>query len=60
MLSNGMGGLDWAGLPLVCRMLGVDDMDALVHDLMVIKLHQPEQAGGAPQKGNDGSGDTLG
>ena len=40
MLANGMGGLDWAGLPLACAYYGVADIDALVHRLMVIKLHR--------------------
>lgn len=41
-LANGMGGLDWAGLPLLVECLGIDDVEQLVHDLAVIKRHQPE------------------
>jgi hypothetical protein len=41
LLANGMGGLDWAGLPLVCEWLGVDDVDGLLLRLSVIKAHKP-------------------
>jgi hypothetical protein len=35
-----MGGLDWAGLPMVCAWLGAeDDMDGLMYRLAVIKEH---------------------
>lgn len=37
MLENGMGGLDWAGLPLVAEMLGVDDPQMLIVRLETIK-----------------------
>lgn len=40
-LANGMGGLDWAGLPLVCAWMGVEDVDGLVQRLLVIKTHKP-------------------
>ena len=43
LLSNGMGGLDWAGLPLVCEWLGVTDVDGLLHRLAVIKAHKPPE-----------------
>ena len=42
MLSNGMGGMDWAGLPIVAELLGIDDIDALVHRLMTIKAWRPD------------------
>jgi len=43
-LSNGQGGLDWAGLPLACAYLGVDgDPGALIDRLAVIKCHRPHQ-----------------
>lgn len=41
MLANDMGGLDWAGLPLVCTWLGVTDIDGLLHRIAVIKAHKP-------------------
>ena len=45
MLTNGTGGLDWAGLPLVVAMLGVSDVEAFVDRLLVIKTHRPPAAG---------------
>lgn len=42
MLANGMGGLDWAGLPIVAELLGIDDIEALVHRLMTIKVWRPD------------------
>lgn len=47
LLANGMGGLDWAGLPLVAEMLGVTDIEMFVHRLSVIKLHRPDVPGGS-------------
>lgn len=35
-----MGGLDWAGLPVIADWLGVQDMDDLLHRLAVIKAHR--------------------
>ncbi len=39
LLANGMGGFDYAGLPMVAEMLGFDDLDGLLHRLLVIKSH---------------------
>lgn len=39
-----MGGLDWAGLPMVAAILGVDDLELFVHRLVTIKTHQPPGA----------------
>jgi hypothetical protein len=36
-----MGGLDWAGLPLVIELLGVADVEALIDRLLTIKTHRP-------------------
>lgn len=41
MLANGMGGLDWAGLPLAVALFGINDVDGLLHRLQVIKAHRP-------------------
>jgi hypothetical protein len=41
-LSNGMGGIDWAGLPLVVELLGVIDIEMLLHRLLVIRSHTPD------------------
>lgn len=43
MVSNGSGGIDWSGLPLVCSLLGVQDIDGLIHRLTVIKTHRPPE-----------------
>ena len=43
MLSNGMGGYDWAALPLPCRVYGVRDVELLIDRLMVLKTHRREQ-----------------
>jgi hypothetical protein len=40
-----MGGFDWAGLPLVVALLGVQDVEALLNDLNTIKLHRKPDAG---------------
>lgn len=39
MLANGMGGIDWAGLPVVAEMLSVDDVEAFVADLCAVRAH---------------------
>ena len=44
LLSNGHGGLDWAGLPVVCEHLGIDDPTSLIDRLQVIKTHRPDSA----------------
>lgn len=43
-LANGMGGLDWAGLPLLCAYHCVNDVEGLLHRLLVIKTHRPPAA----------------
>lgn len=40
MLTNGMGGIDYAGLPLVAAWLGIDDMDDLMTRLLTVKTHK--------------------
>lgn len=41
MLSNGTGSIDWAGLPMVAAVLGIDDLETLIRRLMTIKHHRP-------------------
>jgi hypothetical protein len=41
LLSNGHGGLDWAGLPLAVARLGITDIEALIDDLGAIKTWRP-------------------
>lgn len=36
-----MGGVDWAGVPLVMAHLGLTDVDALMQALATIKTYQP-------------------
>lgn len=43
LLANGMGGIDWQGLPLLCGWLGVQDVEGLMHRLVVIRMHNPEK-----------------
>lgn len=42
-LANGSGGLDWAGLPVVSELLGVQDPEGLLWRLMAIKRHRPRR-----------------
>jgi len=32
-----MAGLDWAALPTVAEMLGIDDIESLVYQLIIIR-----------------------
>ncbi len=43
-LSNGMGGMDWAGLPVMCEWLGIQDVDGLMLRLTTIKTHRPPKS----------------
>lgn len=46
MLSDGQGGIDWAGLPYACAHFGVQDVQGLMDRLMVIKAwRKPEERG---------------
>ena len=45
LLATGMGGFDWQGLPLVVALLGVQDIELLLHRLQVIKTHKPPKGG---------------
>ena len=47
-LANGMGGLDWAGLPLMVALHQVQDVEALVRDLQTIKFHEPPKENNGP------------
>jgi hypothetical protein len=35
-----MGGLDWVALPIVAELFGIDDIDALIHQLATLRDHQ--------------------
>ncbi|HMQ71350.1 MAG TPA: hypothetical protein PKA84_01610 [Rubrivivax sp.] len=41
LLATGAGGFDWAGLPLVCGLLGVREPEMLIERLLIIKTHRP-------------------
>lgn len=34
-----MGGLDWAALPTVLDMLGIDDPETIIHQLIALRDH---------------------
>lgn len=58
MLANGMGAIDWAGLPIVVALLGIDDVEAFVGHLMTIKHFRPDRPD-QPEDDNDVNGNTL-
>lgn len=35
-----MGGIDWAALPIVAEMLGINDVENLIHNLIQIREFQ--------------------
>lgn len=47
-----MGGMDWAGLPLVCELLGVTDAEALIGRMQVIRNYNVKE-------NQDGTGATF-
>ncbi len=38
-----MGGIDWAALPVIAEMLGIDDIETLVLQLVAIRDAQRER-----------------
>lgn len=44
-MTNGHGGIDWAGLPYVVAHLGVTDVAALMNGLLIIKTHRQATPG---------------
>lgn len=42
---NLMGGIDWAGLPVVVEVLGVTDVDRLVRQLVTIREFHKRREG---------------
>lgn len=38
-----MGGLDWAALPIVAEMLGIEDVETLIMQLTIIRDHNGQQ-----------------
>ena len=43
LLANGMGGIDWAGLPIVIEMLGIHDPESLIARMQVIRSYKPTE-----------------
>lgn len=41
LLQNGMGGIDWSGLPLVCAYLGVTQIEPFIDALQVLLNYEP-------------------
>lgn len=41
LLSNGMGGLDWSGLDLLCEFYQVRDVEGLLLRLVELKTYTP-------------------
>ncbi len=39
LLANGMGGYDWAGLPVICAWLGVEDVAGLMTRLQAVRSY---------------------
>jgi hypothetical protein len=48
LLANGMGAFDWAGLPWVVELLGIQQIELFIHRLQTIKEHKPDK-GEAPE-----------
>lgn len=48
LLANGSGGIDWAGLPVICAYLGITDVEPLIHAIGVIKSHRPASDSDVP------------
>ena len=61
MLSNGMGGIDWAGLPIVAALLGVADLEAFARHLITIKTYRPDKVDtqDTPEDLDNGTSNTL-
>jgi hypothetical protein len=52
-LSNGMGGMDAAGLPFVCEWLGFEDPELLAEALLCIRLHGAKKSDEPPDETED-------
>lgn len=44
-----MGGIDWAGLPVVVELLGITDPAAVITRMQVIKSYRPEGSQEQPE-----------
>lgn len=50
LLATGMGGIDWAGLPLVVEWLGVRDLQGLMQRLSILLSYRKPDERTAPQE----------
>lgn len=41
LLAGGMGGIDWAGLPLAAEFLGIRHLEPVLEALEVVLTHRP-------------------
>lgn len=39
-MANGMGGVDWQALPLLCGWLGITDVQGLMQRLVVMRMYR--------------------
>lgn len=46
-VSNGMGGIDWSGLPYAIALYGVVDVEGLLLRLNIMKCHHPDKPAGS-------------
>jgi hypothetical protein len=53
LLTNGMGGMDWAGLPVVVELLGIDDVEQFLWNILTIRSDPGDEDDDQPE-GNDG------
>lgn len=53
MVSDGTGSVDWAGVPIVAAMLGIEDLETFIRRLMTIKHHRPGESNDEPPKRDD-------
>jgi hypothetical protein len=37
-----MGGIDWAALPIIAELLGIEDIDGLIHNLVTLRDNHGE------------------
>jgi hypothetical protein len=58
-LTNGMGGIDWSGLPLQCELHGIDDVESLCEALVNIKLHRLRRDDEDDDSSNEPDDETL-
>lgn len=46
LMANGMGGVDWSGLPFLCGWLGLQDVEAVMQRLVMIRMYRkPSERG---------------